>query len=31
MEAQEAGAFAFLAKPFRLDAIREVIENIHSN
>jgi DNA-binding NtrC family response regulator len=30
VEAQEAGAFAFLAKPFRLEAIRQVIENIRS-
>lgn len=31
IEAQEAGAFAFLAKPFRLDAIRQIIETIRSN
>jgi DNA-binding NtrC family response regulator len=28
IEAQKAGAFAFLAKPFRFDAIRQVIESI---
>ena len=27
LEAQAAGAFAFLAKPFRLDAIREISSN----
>jgi DNA-binding NtrC family response regulator len=31
IEAREAGAFAFLAKPFRLEAIRQIIENIRTS
>jgi DNA-binding NtrC family response regulator len=31
VEAREGGAFAFLAKPFRLEAIRQIIENIRTS